>query len=450
MVSRRHRPRLTPAQFVTLSFAGLILIGTVGLMLPMAAPGEGGLGWTDALFTATSAVCVTGLIVADTATDLTLFGQILVLLLIQIGGLGYMVVTTMVVAALGGRLTLQERMVLREQLNVQSGEGLVRFTLQVIKLTLAFELAGAVILAAYWWPSLGSDAAWVGLFHAVSAFNNAGFSLFSDGLLQYRSDVVVNLVVGGLIIAGGLGFLVLSELLQRRRPLPLSLHARLVSAVSAALIVGGTLVIFALERSNPRTLGGLDAAEALMAAWFQSVSTRTAGFSTIDIGALHPPTLFILMSLMFIGASPGGTGGGVKTTTFSVTVAALWATVTREGEPVIFRRRLSETVVAQAFFICLIGFLALNVVAWALLVVERLDPLATLFETASAFGTVGLSTGQPGGVLSLAGHFGTGGKLLVVAMMITGRVGPMTLAVALGRRGRGARIRHPEGKVPIG
>jgi trk/ktr system potassium uptake protein len=446
----RSQTRLTPAQLVTISFLGFIVVGTVGYMLPFAATKPEGLGFLNAFFTATSAVCVTGLIVVDTATDLTPFGQALTLVLIQAGGLGYMVITTLVVTALGGRLTLQERLSLREQLNVQSGEGLVRFTLTVFRLTLAFELVGAVILAARWWPEMGPQAAWIGFFHAVSAFNNAGFSLFADSLVRYRGDLIVNLVVTFLVICGGLGFLVLSELLRPRRKLPLSLHTRLVLSVSGALIVGAMAMILALEWHNPRTLGAMGLSESLLAAWFQAVSARTAGFNTIDIGAMRPATLFVMMALMFIGASPGGTGGGVKTTTFSITVAALWATVRREQEAVIFRRRVADTVVARAFFICLIGFLSLNLVAWSLLVVEPYGVTATLFEATSAFGTVGLSTGHSESVLSLAGHMGTLGKLLIIGMMIAGRIGPMTLAVALAHRGAGPRIRYPEGKVPIG
>jgi trk system potassium uptake protein TrkH len=435
---------------VSLSFAGFVLVGTLGLMLPIAAADGRGLGMLDALFTATSAVCVTGLIVVDTASDLSLFGQALILVLIQIGGLGYMVITTVIVTAVGGRLTLQERLTLREQLNVQSGEGLVRFTLMVFRLTLALELAGAVVLAARWWPEMGAEAAWMGLFHAVSAFNNAGFSLFSDNLLHYRADVAVNLVIGGLVICGGLGFLVLAELLRKDRKVPLSLHARLVVSVSALLTVGAMAMILMLEWDNPYTLASLGVGESLLVAWFQAVSARTAGFNTVDIGTLEPATLFVLMALMFIGASPGGTGGGVKTTTFSVTVAALWATVQRRDEAVIFRRRIPAAVVARAFFICLIGFLTLNVVAWGLLVAEPYGVMASLFEATSAFGTVGLSTGHSGSVLSLAAHMGTTGKLLLIVMMIAGRIGPMTLAVALAHHGPSARVRYPEGKVPIG
>lgn len=443
-------PRFTPAQAVTLSFLGLIVLGAVTLALPLAeGPGKD-IRFIDALFTSASAVCVTGLIVLDTPNHLSLFGQIVLLLLVQAGGLGYMVLTTVVIFALGGKLSLQERTALREQLNLQSGERLVRFTMTVFRLTLAFELTGAAILAASWWPEHGTRSLWLGLFHAVSAFNNAGFSLFPDNLIGYRSDVVVNLVITGLIICGGLGFLVLTELLNLKRKLPLSLQARLVVSASAFLSVAGMLAILVLEWDNPFSFSRLPLGEKLLAAWFQSVSARTAGFNSIDMSGLRPTTLFIIMALMFVGASPGGTGGGVKTTTFSVTVAALWATVRGNDDAVLFRRRLSDQLVAQAFFICLISFLALNFVALVLMITEPYAIMKLLFESTSAFGTVGLSVGHPGSVLSLSGHMTDGGKLLLILLMIAGRVGPLTVAVALARRQSRPRIRYPEGRVSIG
>jgi trk system potassium uptake protein TrkH len=291
---------------------------------------------------------------------------------------------------------------------------------------------------------------YLGLFHAVSAFNNAGFSLFSTNLVAYRGDLVVNLVVTVLIILGGLGFVVLREAVEIRSFNRLSLHTKFVLALTGALLVSGTAAVWLLERTNPRTLAPLGLGESWLAAWFQAVSPRTAGFNTIDIGGMQPATLFIVMALMFIGASPGGTGGGVKTSTFGVTVLALWATVRGLPEPVVFKRRLSSELVQRSFFICLIAFLGVNAVAGLLLVYEKPELLPTLFETTSAFGTVGLSMGFPGSVLSLAGHMTALGKLLLVAMMFAGRVGPLTLAIALTARAERIRFRYPEGKVAIG
>lgn len=450
----RTRRRLSPPQLLAASVAGLILVGALLLSLPVAAAEGRTIGMVDALFTATSAVCVTGLVVLDTPGDLSFTGQVIVLALIQVGGLGYMTISTLIASALGRAITLQERLTLQEALNVQDLEGLVRFAGTVFRLTLLFELAGAAVLAARWWGEFGPAAIWLGVFHAVSAFNNAGFALWSDNLVRWRGDLTVNLVVTGLIITGGLGFLVMSEVLRlrRHRRVAFSLHTRLVITTSLALLAGGTVALLLLEWGNPRTLGGLPLGERVLAAWFQSVTARTAGFNTIDIGAMSAASLFVVMALMFVGASPGSTGGGVKTTTLSITVAALWATVRGDREPAMFGRRLTTETVARAFFISLIAFLALNITAGVVLVVESRSLMATLFEVTSAFGTVGLSIGDASrGPLSLAGYFGDDGKLLIVAMMFVGRTGPLTLAFALARRGTARpKIRYPEGKVLIG
>ncbi len=448
-----RRRALSPSQFLAFSFLGFIAVGGVLLALPVSAADGRHVSLLDAFFTSVSAVCVTGLITLDTPVDFSTFGQAVILLLIQAGGLGYMTMSTVLVAALGRSVTLQERLTLQEALNAQDMEGLVRFAGTVLKLTLAFELTGALILTLWWWSTLGAGtAAWYGLFHAVSAFNNAGFALWSDSLMSWRGDVVVNLVITVLIIAGGLGFFVWAELLSRhRRTVKVSVHTRLVLAATAALLVGGTVMLLALEWNNPRTLATLPFGDKVLAAWFQSVTTRTAGFNTLDIGAMTVPSLFVMMALMFIGASPGGTGGGVKTSTFSITLAALWATVRGKNDTVIYKRRLGPELVAKAFFVSLIAFVTMNSVAWLLLLTEGRDLLTTLFETTSAFGTVGLSMGEHGAPVSLVAFFSPAGKLLIMLMMFVGRLGPLTLAIAVARRGAAqAKLRYPEGKILVG
>lgn len=435
---------------LVLSFTALVASGAILLRLPISASGEP-LTILDALFTAASAVCVTGLIVVDTPNDLTVFGQLVVLGLIQLGGLGYMAITTVVGVALGRQLSLHERLTLQEALNVQTMEGLARFVLTVLKLTLAFELTGALILTAWWAGEYGlGRAAYYGLFHSISAFNNAGFALFSDSLMRFRGDWIVNIVITTLIICGGLGFVVLTEIGRVRRYRRLSTHTRLVITLTAAWIVVATALIWFIEHNNPRTLQPMGVGEALLASYFQAVTPRTAGFNTLDIGAMQHASLFLLILLMFIGAAPGGTGGGVKISTFSITVAVIWAMVRGNAEPTLLKRRIPPPLVARAFSICLIGFLALNVVAGLLLVTEGRELLPTLFETTSAFGTVGLSMGEGGAPVSLVGHFSGAGKMLVIAMMFMGRIGPLTLAVAIARRRELARVRHPEGKFLIG
>jgi trk system potassium uptake protein TrkH len=446
----RRRRQFSPAQVLVLSFTALIVAGTLLLRLPASAAREP-LTVLDAFFTATSAVCVTGLIVVDTPHDLTTFGQLVVLALIQLGGLGYMAITTVVGLALGRQLSLHERLTLQEALNVQTMEGLARFVLTVLKLTLAIELTGAVILTARWAGEHGiGQAAYYGLFHAISAFNNAGFALFSDSLVRYRGDWIVNLIVTTLVICGGLGFVVLTEIGRVRAYRRFSTHARLVITLTAALVFVTTAAIWFIERNNPRTLQPLGIGEALLASYFQAVTPRTAGFNTLDIGAMQHASLFLLILLMFVGAAPGGTAGGVKISTFSITVAVIWAMVRGAPEPTLLRRRIPQLLVARAFSICLIGFLALNVVAALLLLTEGRELLPILFETTSAFGTVGLSMGEAGAPVSLAGHFSAVGKVLVIAMMFMGRIGPLTLAVALARRREPARVRHPEGRFLLG
>ena len=446
-VSRRPP---SPHRVLALTFASLISVGTFLLRLPAAADGPP-LSLVDAFFTATSAVCVTGLIVVDTPVALSTFGEGTLLLLIQLGGLGYMTIATLVGMSLGKRLTWQERRVLQEGLHTESLEGIGRFAALVFGVTICFELAATAVLTVHWLDDFGaSRAAYLALFHSVSAFNNAGFSLFSTGLVDYQTDLVVNLVVMALVISGGAGFLVLSEVGRFRTWRHFSLHTKLVLVMTLILVAVATLAVFLLERGNPRTLGGLSAAQAWLAAFFQAVTPRTAGFNTVDIGSLTVPTLFVLIVLMFIGAGPGGTAGGVKSSTFAVSILALWATIRGAREPSAFGRRLPLELVARAFFIILIGFLAVNVAFGALLVLEGRSFLSTLFETTSAFGTVGLSTGSATGPVSLVSEFSTPGKLLVAAMMFTGRLGPLTLAVALAGREAGARLRYPEGKVLIG
>lgn len=443
---------LSAPQLLALSIAGLVAAGTTLLMLPWAAAPGHDIALIDAFFTATSAVCVTGLIVLDTPEAFSPFGHAIILGLIQLGGLGYMTISTVLAAALGRSVSVQERLTLQEALNVDTLEGLVRFAGTVLKMTLVFELTGAAVLAARWWPEYGSTALWYGLFHSVSAFNNAGFALWSDNLMQWRGDVIVNLVITALIIAGGLGFFVLAELSRvRTAHLRLSVHTKIVLASTGALLAGGTLAFLAIEGSNVRTLGSGPLHERVLGAWFQSVTARTAGFNTLDVAAFTEAGLFLTMVLMFIGASPGSTGGGVKTTTFAITVAALWATVRGNAEATLFRRRIPPETVAKAFFISLIAFLGLNLIAGALLIVEGRGLMPTLFETISAFGTVGLSVGSQGGVVSLAAGFDIAGKLLVTLLMFMGRVGPLTLALALAHRQTlKPKIRYPEGKILIG
>lgn len=446
------RPRpLSPPQLLAAGMAAVLGVGTLLLVLPAAAAEGQSIGWSAAFFTATSAVCVTGLIVVDTPHAFSGFGQAVILVLIQVGGLGYMTLATFIAMVIGRRVSMTEQTSLQESLNLESRRDVARFSLTVIKVTLAFEAVGALILWFRWWPHFGAaEAAWQAVFHAVSAFNNAGFSLFRWNLMDWRSDVIVNATIMTLIVAGGIGYLVIADLGRWRATRSLSMHSRFVLVLSATLIVVGAAGIYFVERGNAATLGSVGRPEAAMAALFQSVTARTAGFNTIDMSVLRPATYFFLLILMFIGGSPGGTAGGVKTSTFGVTVVALWATIRGAGDPTVMWRRLSAETVARAFFICLIAFLSVNIVAGALLVIENADLLRTLFEAVSAFGTVGLSAGLPGTPLSLSAGFSETGRFLICLLMFMGRIGPLTLAFALAARRAAPRVRYPEGRVLIG
>lgn len=449
VASERGRRRVSPAQVLVLSFTGLIASGTLLLLLPAATRTP--ISFVDAIFTATSAVCVTGLTVIDTATGFTTFGQVVILVLVQLGGLGYMAITTVGVLALGRQLSLSDRLTLQHALDIDSLSGLARFVLTVLKLTLALELTGAVVLTIWWMAELGvSEAAYYGLFHAVSAFNNAGFVLFSDNLVPFRGDLIVNIVISTLVVTGGLGFVVLRELRHYRPGRRVTLHTKLVLGLSAFLIVGATLTIWVVERGNPLTLGPLGSGEALLAAYFQAVATRSAGFNTIDVSAMMPASLFLMILLMFVGAAPGGTGGGVKISTFAVTVATIWSIVRGRDEPVLLGRRIPAVQVSRAFAICLIGFLALNGVAGLLLISEGRSLLPTLFEATSAFATTGLSMSEAGTPVSLAGTFSNPGRLLLAGLMFVGRIGPLTMAVAIARARHVAAVRPPEGRFLVG
>ncbi|MEK6684611.1 MAG: TrkH family potassium uptake protein [Nitrospirota bacterium] len=445
--------RLTPTQILALGFAFLITVGTILLSLPFAAADGRVIAPLDALFTATSAICVTGLIIKDTPVDFSLFGQIVILVLIQVGGLGYMSVATFLLVALGKRIGLRERMVIQETLSAFTMEGLIRFIIGILKFTLLLEFTGAVLLAVRFLQDMSlSKAVYFGIFHSISAFNNAGFSLFSNSLMNYRTDPTVNGVVMVLVILGGLGFLVYQDLLKRinREVLRVSLHTKIALVSTGIILLIGWAGIFVFERQNPgESFKTFSWADQALTALFQSVSARTAGFNTVDVGTLTAPTLYLLVLLMFIGASPGSTGGGIKTTTAAIMAAALWSTMRGREDVTLFYRRISPQVVAKAFFLAAMAMTFITGLTILLLYSEGQAMLQTLFEVASAAGTVGMSTGN-GGSLSLSALFGDFGKTVIILTMFLGRIGPLVIGVTALTHIQRSRYRYPEGKVMIG
>ncbi|RJQ08391.1 MAG: Trk family potassium uptake protein [Bacillota bacterium] len=477
--TRNHAWRsglLNPARALAIAFGLAIAGGTVLLALPIATADGRGLGLIDAFFTATSATCVTGLTVINIGATLTTFGELVVLTLIQIGGLGVMTVTTIFAFALRRRISLRDSLTVGEALGESHLSAVGSLTRSVIEVTMAVEFAGALLLGLLFcrfYPP--GTAFYYGLFHSVSAFCNAGFDLFGDSLVRFVTDVPVNLVMMTLIVLGGLGFIVMSEFLATRYgrmfsrrprdredadgvvehtaapaaarrflPARLSLHTRVVVTTTVVLIGVGTLLVLAFEWSNPVTLGPLSPGHKVMAALFQAITPRTAGFNTIPTGGLLRPVLLILMVLMFIGAAPGSTGGGVKVTTFAVALASVRSALRRRDDVELGGRRLPPEVPAKAWVIIALAVVSILVVMTLLLATEKEPFLDVAFETFSAFGTVGLSTG-------LTPRLSTIGRVVLPVLMYAGRLGPLTLAVALARRKPGgADWRLPEERVVVG
>ncbi|AIQ43486.1 ATP synthase subunit J [Paenibacillus sp. FSL R5-0912] len=438
--------KLSPPQILVIGFAAMISIGTLLLMLPLSSVTGHPLGFIDALFTATSAACVTGLVVVDTGTYFTGFGQAVILVLIQIGGLGFMTMATLFALLLKRRISLRDRLILQEAMNQSSMEGIVRLIRKVLVYSLVIEAAGAAVLTIRWAVDMPlSRALYYGLFHAVSLFNNAGFDLFGGyrSLTGYVADPAVNLATIFLIVSGGIGFIVMSDLVEFRRTRRLSLHSKVVLSMTGGLIFTGMVVIFIFEFTNTRTLGPLNFGGKLWAALFQSVTPRTAGANTLDITGLRQATQFFIIILMFIGASPGSTGGGIKTTTFTLMVGAVISMLRGREDIVLFRYRLAQERVFKALTITLLALLLIVAVSMVLSTTEDRAFLMILFETTSAFATVGLSLG-------LTPELTQVGKILICLTMFAGRLGLLTLAYALGPKQGKPLYKYPEGKMIIG
>ncbi|WNC16523.1 TrkH family potassium uptake protein [Brevibacillus brevis] len=444
IVERLH---LDPPKILVLGFACIILLGTILLTLPSATVNGAGLPWLDALFTATSATCVTGLVVVDTGSTFTVFGQIVILSLIQIGGLGFMTFATFFALIMRKKISLRERLILQESLNQISIEGIVRLAKMILIFTALTELIGGILLSirfAFDFP-LG-QAIYFGFFHAISNFNNAGFDLMGDfkSLTAYVEDPVVTLVVCALIVVGGIGFMVVSEVYDYRHTHRLSLHTKVVLATTALLILVGTMLIFALEYANPKTLQPLSMLGKVLGSLYQSVTARTAGSNTLSIGDMHQSSLFLIILLMFIGASPGSTGGGIKTTTFATLIGAVLAQIKGKEDVIFFRQRILPHIIYKSLTVTLIGLFIVIGITMALAITEPNAPfLMVLFEVTSAFATTGLSMG-------LTPELSHVGKFLIVLTMFAGRVGPLTIAFALAQRKQKEYIRFPKGKITIG
>ncbi len=436
-----------PAQAIALGFGLAVAAGTAILMLPMAKTGPGGANFLEALFTATSAVCVTGLAVVDTATYWTRFGQVVILVLIQLGGFGIMSFASLLGVLMARRLGLKSRIQTAAETK-SAGFGDVRSVLLgVLRITAGTELVIAVLLTLRFAVGLGNPwghSIWLGFFHSISAFNNAGFALFSDNLMGFVGDPWICLPIAAAIIVGGLGFPVLFELRRHyRRPLHWTMNTKLVLGGTVTLLAGGTAFICALEWTNPKTLGLLSTADKMLAGFFQSVMTRTAGFNSLDFGQMDPATWLGMDILMFIGGGPAGTAGGLKITTFAVLFFILLTEIQGGTAVNVFGKRLSRSVHRQAITLVLLAVALVIGSTMALMLMTDFGLDRLLFETISAFATVGLSTG-------ITASLPPAGQLLLVFLMFIGRLGPVTLASALALRTRPVMYEFPKERPLIG
>ncbi|NEO30791.1 MAG: ATPase [Symploca sp. SIO3C6] len=444
---------MTISRTICLGFLTVILLGTMLLMMPFSTSSG---TWNNpivALFTATSAVCVTGLVVVDTGTYFSNLGQFFVLALFQIGGLGYMTTTTLLLLLVRRKFNLRHKVAIQQAFDrpgLQDSTSLIR---SVIATALIFEITGVFLLLPVFVPDYGFDKGlWFAIFHSISAWNNAGFSLFSDSLSAYRASLLLNLVITGLIIFGGIGQQVIFEiylwlhdhLFRKREKLCLSLNFKVATSTTIALLLLGTIAFFFVETNNDQTLGSLILQEQLLAAWFQSVTSRTAGFNSIDINQMTTAGLFITIALMFIGASPGGTGGGMKTTTLRVLVSSTRAILQGKEEVYLYQRQVPIELILKAVGV-LVG--SVTTVISATILIALADPqlefIQILFEVVSAFATVGLSTGITAEVSALS-------KLILIVIMYIGRVGIWLLMASLLGDPRPSTVRYPEEDLLVG
>lgn len=444
---------MTISRTICLGFLAVITVGTILLMMPFSTSSG---TWNDlivALFTATSAVCVTGLGVVDTGTYFSGLGQFFVVALVQIGGLGYMTTTTFLILLVGRRFDLRQKMAIQQALDRPGLQDSAQVIRSIIATTLIFEITGIFLLLLVFVPEYGfTRGLWLAIFHSVNSWNNAGFSLFPDNLIRYQSSILLNLVVTGLIIFGGIGYQVIFEMylwfcdrfLKNRQKTVFSLNFKVAFSTTVFLLITGTIAFFIVELRNPDTFGALNFKDKLLVAWFQSVTPRTAGFNTIDIGKLTNAGLFLTIGLMFIGASPGGTGGGIKTTTMRVLTSCTKAILQGKEEVHLYDRQVAINLILKAVGV-LVGSVVTVIVATILIAIAdpHFDLVNILFEVVSAFATVGLSTGITAKVSTFA-------KVILIITMYLGRVGILLFMSAFLGDPRPSSVRYPEENLLVG
>ncbi|MDG5473263.1 TrkH family potassium uptake protein [Jeotgalibacillus sp. ET6] len=433
---------LTPPQLLIAVFIISISIGTLLLKLPFASTGE--LSWLDAFFTAVSAMTVTGLAVVDTGTMYTIFGQVVIMCLIQLGGLGIMTFAVLIFLLLGRKIGFKERLIIQQSLNQNGAGGIIRLAIELAIFAFIIEAFAVMLLATVWVPEFGmAKGLYFSLFHAVSAFNNAGFGLKADSLSGYVNDPLINIVISALFILGGIGFTVLIDLWHSRSVKQLSLHTKIMVLGTFVLNVVAMLYIFLNEYGNPLTLGSMELDGKLWASYFQAVTPRTAGFNTLDIASLDDSSILFIIVLMFIGAGSASTGGGIKVTTFVIILLATVSFFRRKAEINLFSRQIKQELVFKSLAIAMSSIL---LVTFALMILTHTESgftfIEIVFETVSAFGTVGLSMG-------ITGNLSEAGKVVLIVVMFVGKLGPLTLAFSIAKPDH-SKIKYPKTDVLAG
>ncbi len=447
---------LTTTRIIALGFAAAILVGALLLMLPISSADGTWTAPVDALFTSTTSICVTGLVTVVTATHWSLFGQVVILLLAQLGGLGVITAAMCLMLLLRKKITLKDRMLIQETYNMDTLAGLVKLVIKIVKGTFIIEGIGAVLYAIALVPRFGfASGLWKAVFNAVSAFCNAGMDIIgTNSLRDYATDPLINITTMLLIVLGGLGFVVWWNLIdvwkarkERKRGFfaSLSLHTKLVLIMTAALIFGGALFFFLFEYHNPETIGTMSLGEKIMASFFQSVTTRTAGFETIPQASLTEGSTFLTMILMVIGGSPAGTAGGIKTTTVGILLLVMLSTVRGRKDTEFMDRRISADAGRTALTVTGLAMMVVFVASMLLFATDRLGFQDTVYEVASAMGTVGLTRG-------ITSTLSAAGKMILIVVMYIGRIGPVTMALALAMKRRGGEQNRmlPEERILIG
>ncbi len=444
---------MTVSRTICLGFLAVIAIGTILLMMPFSSTTGTWGNLIVALFTSTSAVCVTGLSIVDPGTYFSFWGQLFVVALVQIGGLGYMTATTILLLLLGAKFGLRDKVAIQQALDRTGIHDSAQLIRSIIALTLIFEISGVFLLLPVFTPKYPlNEALWYAIFHSINSWNNAGFSLFKDSFIGYQTSVLLNLVVTGLVLFGGIGYGVILELFiwsrdrieRNPKKMIFSLNFKVVVSTTIALLILGTIAFFLIEVKNPATFGALSLPNQILTAWFQAVTPRTAGFNTIDISKMTTAGLFLTIALMFIGASPGGTGGGIKTTTFRVLTSCTKAILQGKEEVFLYERSVDISLILKAVGVA-VGSVATVILATILIALTdpKVSLIQILFEVVSAFATVGLSTGITASITAAA-------KLILVMTMYIGRVGILLLMAALLGDPKPSLVRYPEENLIVG